>query len=932
MSPPAEPLAVAAGGVAYRYGKVTALRDIGLSIRTGSATALVGPDGVGKSTLLALIAGVRRLQGGSIHTLGGDITSRAHRDDIMARIAYMPQGLGRNLYPSLSVAENIDYFGRLFGQSAAERAARIKQLLRATGLAQFADRPAGKLSGGMKQKLSLCCTLIHDPDLLILDEPTTGVDPLSRRQFWRLIDGIRAQRPSLTVLVSTAYMEEAERFDHVVAIDAGRVLAQGTPAELLAKTKTVHFEQAYVALHGDGVPADPPTAPLRPSTDGKPAVVAEELTRRFGDFVAVDHVSFSIRRGEIFGFLGSNGCGKTTTMKMLTGLLDISDGRAELLGRPVQAGDLATRLRVGYMSQGFSLYEELTVRDNLDLHARLYRLPEAEVKAHVDEALRHFGLVDVADKKPPSLPLGMRQRLQLAAACLHRPEIMILDEPTSGVDPAARDMFWRLLRELSRDDGVTIFVSTHFMNEAERCDRISLMHAGRVLAVGTPEELRRAKDAASLEDAFIAYLEEADPDGASDDSPPVWTASASAGPVPAINTADPKSSHKPVDREPSNDGSSLPASLRRIWAFSYRETRELLRDGVRLSFALLGPLLLLLTFGYGITFDVENLSFTVLDRDHSADSRRLIENFAGSRYFREKPPLRSETEVDRRLRAGDLSLVIDIPPGYGRDLVAGRRPEVAFFIDGATPFRAESTRNYVDGIMLSYVEDLARRTQGAVPDLVAGSLEPRFRYNQDFRSVFALTPGLIMIFMVLFSSMLAALGVVRERELGSITNLYASPATVAEFLFGKQLPYLLFGFTSFVGLLVLAGLAFGVIVKGSLLALALGGLLYAFASTAFGILVSVFVRSQVAAIIVTAILSTVPAINFSGYLYPADALQGSGRFIGMGFPSLWFQNISLGAMTKARDLADLYPNHLVLLAFGLVYLAVASRWLRKQEG
>ncbi|MDA9444995.1 multidrug ABC transporter ATP-binding protein [Bradyrhizobium sp. CCBAU 51745] len=910
---PAEPFAVEVSEVAHRYGKVTALADIGLSVRAGNATALVGPDGVGKSTLLALIAGVRRLQAGSIRTLGGDIASHAHRDDIMARIAYMPQGLGRNLYPSLSVAENIDYFGRLFGQSGAERAARIKQLLRATGLAPFFDRPAGNLSGGMKQKLSLCCTLIHDPDLLILDEPTTGVDPLSRRQFWRLIDDIRAQRPQLTVLVSTAYMEEAERFDHVVAIDAGRVLARGAPAELLKQTGTQHFEQAYIALHGGSVaPEMVPIAPLPPSADGKPAIVAEGLTRRFGDFVAVDHVSFSIRRGEIFGFLGSNGCGKTTTMKMLTGLLDISEGRAELLGRPVEAGDLSTRLRVGYMSQGFSLYEELTVRENLALDARLYRIAEAEVKQVVDRALEHFGLVEAANSKPPSLPLGMRQRLQLAAACLHRPEVMILDEPTSGVDPAARDMFWRLLGELSRRDGVTIFVSTHFMNEAERCDRISLMHAGKVLAVGTPSELRLAKDTASLEDAFIAHLEEADPEGTVEEVPrAVWTNSAAARPLPTA---------------------SLLASLRRMWAFSYREMRELLRDWVRLGFALLGPLLLLLTFGYGITFDVENLSFAVLDRDHSADSRQLVESFAASRYFRQMTPLRSETEVDRRLRAGDLRLVIDIPPGYGRDLVAGRQPEVGFFLDGATPFHAETTRNYVDGIVLSYVEDLARRTRGAVPDLVAASLEPRFRYNQDFRSVFALTPGLVMIFMVLFPSMLAALGVVRERELGSITNLYASPATVAEFLLGKQLPYILFSCASFVSLLVLASLAFGVIVKGSVAALALGGMLYVFASTAFGILVSVFVRSQVAAIIVTAIVSTVPAINFSGYLYPAAALQGSGRFIGMSFPSLWFQNISLGTITKARGFVELYPNHLILLAFGLAYLVAASLLLRKQDG
>ena len=906
-----ELIAVAIDRVSHRYGKVTALADVSLSIAAGRATALVGPDGVGKSTLLALIAGVRRLQAGSIQTLGGDIDSRSHRDDIMARIAYMPQGLGRNLYPSLSVAENIDYFGRLFGQSADERAARIGQLLQATGLAPFPNRPAGQLSGGMKQKLSLCCTLIHDPDLLILDEPTTGVDALSRRQFWRLIDGIRAHRPSLTVLVSTAYMEEAGRFDHVVAIDAGRMLAQGAPAELLERTGTAHFEQAYVALHGAAVPAEPTIVPLRPDAEGKPAIVAEGLTRRFGKFVAVDHVSFSIRRGEIFGFLGSNGCGKTTTMKMLTGLLDASEGRAELLGQPVEAGDLATRLRVGYMSQGFSLYEELTVRDNLKLHARLYRIVEAEVKPRVDEVLVRFGLIEIADDKPPGLPLGMRQRLQLAAACLHRPEVMILDEPTSGVDPAAREMFWRLLRELSRRDGATIFVSTHFMNEAERCDRVSLMHAGRVLAVGTPDELRQAKNAASLEDAFVAYLEEADPEGTVDESSgAAWAKPATARPLPAAG---------------------LHASLRRMWAFSDREMRELLRDWVRLGFALVGPLLLLMTFGYGITFDVENLSFAVLDRDNSADSRELIENFAGSRYFRQQAPLRSATEIDGRLRAGNLRLVIDIPPGYGRDLMAGRRPEVAFLIDGAMPFRAETTRNYIDGIVLSYAEERARRSAGGVPDLVAASLAPRFRYNQDFRSVFALTPGLIMIFMVLFPSMLAALGVVRERELGSIINLYASPATTAEFLLGKQMPYLLVSIASFVSLLVLAGLAFGVTIKGSLLALALGGVLYVFAATAFGILISTFVRSQVAAIIVTAIVSTVPAINFSGYLYPAAALQGSGRLIGLSFPSLWFQNICLGAITKARDFADLYPNHLVLLAFGLVYLVAGSLLLRKQD-
>ena len=912
--PPPEALAVELAGVAHRYGKVTALADVSLTVEAGTSTAFVGPDGVGKSTLLALIAGVKRLQSGSVRTLGGDIASRAHRDAIMQRLAYMPQGLGRNLYPSLSVNENIDYFGRLFGLSAEERRVRIERLLVATGLSPFPDRPAGKLSGGMKQKLSLCCTLVHDPDLLILDEPTTGVDPLSRRQFWRLIDSIKAERPELTILVATAYMEEAARFDRVVAIDEGRVFADGTTAEILARTGSHTLEEAYVALHGKAKSPEAPPAPLELHADGPPAIVAENLTRRFGSFTAVDHVSFSIRRGEIFGFLGSNGCGKTTTMKMLTGLLDISEGRAELLGRPVEARDGEARLRVGYMSQSFSLYEELTVRANLKLHAEIYRIPRSEIQARVEDALRYFGLVDAADKKPSHLPLGMRQRLQLAAACLHRPEVLILDEPTSGVDPTARDMFWSLLHDLSRRDAVTIFISTHFMNEAERCDRISLMHAGRVLAVGTPDELRRAKSAPSLEEAFIAYLEEADPDGA-------------GAVTPRIDVQAPRGEKRPSSRR----AGSLRGSLQRIWAFAYREVRELLRDWVRLSFALLGPLILLLTFSYGITFDVENLSFAVLDRDQSADSRQLIEAFSGSRYFRERPILTSEADIDRRLRAGDLRLAISIPPGFGRDLLAGRRPEVAFFIDGATPFRAETTRNYVDGILLSYVQDLARRTTGRVPDVTAASVAPRFRYNQDFRSVFALTPGLIMIFLVLFSTMLAALGVVREREIGSITNLYASPASVGEFLIGKQAPYVVTGFMSFLSLMVLAGLVFGVVVKGSILALLLGAFLYAFAITALGILISAFVRSQVAAIVVAAIVSTVPAINFSGYLYPTAGLDKSGRVIGMSFPSLWFQDIGLGTITKARGFDAFYPEYLILFAFGCIYLFAASRFLRKQD-
>lgn len=399
-------------GLSHSYGKTLALTDINLEIAAGATVGLIGPDGVGKSTLLALIAGVKRLQRGRIHVLGGDLGRRKIRSALAPRIAYMPQGLGRNLYPTLSVQENIDFHGRLFGLNRAERQRRIRQLLEATGLAPFPHRAAGKLSGGMKQKVSLCCALVHTPDLLILDEPTTGVDPLSRRQFWALVNDLRAQRPEMTVIVATAYIDEAQQFEELLAMDAGRLLVSAPTATVLAEAGTDNLETAYIRLlppekQSDGHGLE--RTPFVPDPALPPAIVAHGLTKRFGDFCAVDNVSFSIQQGEIFGFLGSNGCGKSTTMKMLTGLLPATAGTGELLGVPVSdTDDMENRLRVGYMSQAFSLYEELTVRQNLELHARLYRLG-ARAGALVTAALQQFELAAVATVKPSALPLGDRK-------------------------------------------------------------------------------------------------------------------------------------------------------------------------------------------------------------------------------------------------------------------------------------------------------------------------------------------------------------------------------------------------------------------------------------------------------------------------------------------------------------------------------------------
>ena len=904
---PVPPVAQLAG-VSQHYGKTVALNNITLDIPARCMVGLIGPDGVGKSSLLSLISGARVIEQGNVMVLGGDMRDPKHRRDVCPRIAWMPQGLGKNLYHTLSVYENVDFFARLFGHDKAEREVRINELLTSTGLAPFRDRPAGKLSGGMKQKLGLCCALIQDPELLILDEPTTGVDPLSRAQFWDLIDSIRQRQSNMSVLVATAYMEEAERFDWLVAMNAGEVLATGSAEELRQQTQSATLEEAFINLlpqaqrQAHQAVVIPPYQP----ENAEIAIEARDLTMRFGSFVAFDHVNFRIPRGEIFGFLGSNGCGKSTTMKMLTGLLPASEGEAWLFGQPVDPKDIDTRRRVGYMSQAFSLYNELTVRQNLELHARLFHIPEAEIPARVAEMSERFKLNDVEDVLPESLPLGIRQRLSLAVAVIHRPEMLILDEPTSGVDPVARDMFWQLMVDLSRQDKVTIFISTHFMNEAERCDRISLMHAGKVLASGTPQELVEKRGAASLEEAFIAYLQEAAGQSNEAEAPPVVH----------------DTTHAPRQG----------FSLRRLFSYSRREALELRRDPVRSTLALMGTVILMLIMGYGISMDVENLRFAVLDRDQTVSSQAWTLNLSGSRYFIEQPPLTSYDELDRRMRAGDITVAIEIPPNFGRDIARGTPVELGVWIDGAMPSRAETVKGYVQAMHQSWLQDVASRQSTPASQSGLMNIETRYRYNPDVKSLPAIVPAVIPLLLMMIPSMLSALSVVREKELGSIINLYVTPTTRSEFLLGKQLPYIALGMLNFFLLCGLSVFVFGVPHKGSFLTLTLAALLYIIIATGMGLLISTFMKSQIAAIFGTAIITLIPATQFSGMIDPVASLEGPVRWIGEVYPTSHFLTIARGTFSKALDLTDLWQLFIPLLIAIPLVMGLSILLLKKQEG
>lgn len=1052
--------------------EVRAVDGLSLDLAPGTINGLLGPDGAGKTTLLRLAAGLLLPDAGSLTVLGRDTVAQAQA--VQSAIGYMPQRFG--LYEDLSVAENLSLYADLHGVSAAQRAERWPALMRMTGLEPFLGRLAGRLSGGMKQKLGLACTLVRSPRLLLLDEPTVGVDPLSRRELWNIVFSL-VREHGITVLASTAYLDEAEHCDRVAIMHHGRLVGDGAPGDftrplvgrtwfvtptmraraaqtLLSATPGVTdavlhaggvrlltdtpeaalalvdcgqlssdgngdgdgpepgsvgrlaprapgFEDGFLALfaalpqepgtgeepapaasapHETFVAASAPpepdcpphalaTSPVPDASDAPPVIEVRDLERRFGTFMAVKGASFDVRRGEIFGLLGPNGAGKSTIFRMLCGLLPPTGGSLRVAGVDLRRAPATARRRVGYVAQKFSLYGQLSVIENLRFFASAYGLSGAARESRIAWALRDFDLADAADAQSGELSLGYRQRLAMACALMHEPDILFLDEATSGVDPLARREFWRRITALA-ESGVTVIVTTHFLDEAEYCDRMAILVGGEVLALGTPAEIRAltpatdertdqprlgmhmdggqqdapgyASGPATIERAFIALAARhranapgtAEPPSAPG-TPPLTGTPGSGPTTPAALAA------QTQDIRPT----ALPALLVRMRGLLRKEWLQVVRDPSAIAIALVMPVVLLLLFGYGISLDARDVPVAIVADDLGPEAMEFAARLLLADTFRPRV-VTGMRQAEEDLRAGRVDAIVHLQSDFARrlsDATAGAaastaRPDgappagdtgtvpVQLIVNGVDPNNARTVSGYVTTVWQSWLSGRVAAA-GQAP---AVRLVPRMWFNPASDSRYFLVPGLMVLIMTLTGALLTAMVMAREWERGTMEALLVTPVRMGELLTGKLLPYFVLGMGGMVLTVIMALYLFGVPLRGSLAVLAGAASLFLTAALGMGLFISVLARNQFIAGQAALLATFLPALFLSGFIFDLESTPAFVQVVSYAIAARYFATL-LKTIFLAGDVWEvIVPNALALAALAAFFLTVARLRCRKR--
>jgi ABC-2 type transport system permease protein len=956
-------------------GSTQALDAVSATIPSGRITALVGPDGAGKTTLLRIVAALLLPDSGTASVLGLDVVKDAAA--VQAAIGYMPQRFG--LYGDLTVRENLELRAGLYGIPHGRRSSGIERALTVVGLAGFASRRAEHLSGGMKQKLTLAGLILRPSPLLLLDEPTVGIDPVSRRELWEIIDRLPEHCGS-TVVLATSDMSEAERCDEIILIDRGGVLSQQPPAafrsglagdvfavpvrsprearmlqqsllglagvidvvigsdrlrvivspgeaanllghltglEILPERIAPRLEDAIVARllgerHGNGpelrsalaTAATPPAADRKPHSEGDERIIrVEGLTRRFGSFEAVRDVGFEVRRGEVFGLLGANGAGKSTTFRMLCGLLKPSAGTVRVAGIDMAREPDKARARIGYLAQGFPLYGHMTVLQNLQLVASAHGLAGTAARDRIARLLDRFDLGDVATVACRALAWGLRQRAALACALLHDPDILFLDEPTSGIDPLARREFWGQLNALA-EQGVTVLVSTHLMEEAEYCDRIAILHGGGLLALGSPAEVRASAGGSKnsppdMEEAFIALV----------------GAGRTVRPIARIET----------------DGAEAvpaPASGRsRMVALITKEFRQIRRDASVFAVAFAMPLILLVLFGFGVSLNPSSVPLTMLVERSDAQTSSLTEALLGSGYFELRFATDMESAQADVLEHRSLG-ILHIKTDFTKRLLDGRTADLQLIINGVDPNTVRIVCSYIDSALYLWMEQWRMRRD--VREVAGVAVEPVVWFNRNAESRDYLVPGLIAVIMTLTGVLLTALSMAREWERGTLEAIMTSPATKRDILFGKLLPYFVLGTLSMAMSVATAVFLFDVPLRGSVLNVVAASLLFLAAAHAIGLLIANGTRNQFIAALVAIVAGFMPSFLLSGFIFDIATMPAIFQALTHLVPARYFVTLLQTLFLVGDAWGIVLWNALALTAMVLVLMAANLRRFHKR--